>query len=118
MTDSQNRKVCELPLSVYCADKPCEAYSAAVVTARGLVSRTEMWSTAEIETCGTMKVVHRGAWYISELEYFDGEKLVGAEVSVDNLAQFCDGKSGHARYGNVPVCTFTPTEIILDGGVP
>ena len=53
-----------------------------------------------------------------ELEYFDGEKLIGAEVSVDNLNQFCDGRSGLARYGNVPACTFTPTEIILDGGIP
>lgn len=51
-----------------------------------------------------------------EQEYFDGEKMIGAEVSVDNLGQFCDGKSGYARYGNVPTCTPTPTEVILDGG--
>ena len=118
MTDAQNRKICALPLSVYCADKPCEPYSAAIVTARALVSRNEIWGTAEIGTCGSLELVHRGAWYMHEYEYYDGEKMVGAEVSVDNLGQFCDGKSGFARYGNVPTCKATPTEIILDGSVP
>jgi hypothetical protein len=117
VVDAQNRKICELPLSVYCADKTCEPYSAAAVTARALVSRTGIWATAELGTCGSFKVIHRGAWYMHEIEFFDGEKLVGAEVSVDNLNQFCDGRSGHARYGNAPACTFAATEIILDGGV-
>lgn len=119
VVDAQNRKICEMPLSVYCADKLCQPYSTAAGTARALRPRAEIWSTAEIGTCGSLKAIHRGAWYMHELEYFDGEKLVGAEESVDNLSQFCDGKSGHARYGNVPTsCTFTPTEIILDGGIP
>jgi hypothetical protein len=114
--DAQNRKICELPLSSYCAEEPCEAFSKAAVTARALVSRTGIWGTVEIGTCGSFEVIERGAWYMHDSQIFDGEKLVGAEVSVDNLSQFCDGKSGHARYGTVPVCTFTPTEIILDGG--
>jgi hypothetical protein len=118
VVDAQNRKICELPLSSYCADRPCESFSKAAVTARTLVSRREIWGTVEIGTCGSFNVIHRGAWYMHEIEFFDGEKLIAAEVSVDNLSQFCDGKTGQAHYGNVPACTFTPNEIILDGGIP
>jgi hypothetical protein len=110
--------ICELPLSSYCADSPCEAFSKATVTARALASPRGIWGTVEIGTCGSFRFVHRGVWYMREIEFFDGEKLVGAEVSVDNLNQFCDGKTGQAHYGNVPACTFTTTEIILDGGIP
>lgn len=115
MTDGQNHKVCELPISVYCTDNACDSHSYAAATARALVARTGSWQSVDLGTCGRLAFIHRAAWYMDQHEYFDGERLVGAEVSVDNLVQFCNGKSGHARYGEVPTCTATTTEIILDG---
>jgi hypothetical protein len=119
VVDAENRKICELPLSVYCAEQTCQPFSDAAVGARALVSRTGIWSSVDIGACDAFTYVHRGAWYMSELEYYDASgKLIGADVGVDNLSQFCDGKSGHARYGKIPACTLVPHEIILDGGIP
>lgn len=117
--DAKHRKTCELPLSTYCSEQNCQSFLDAAVAARALVSRTGMWSTADIGTCDAFTYVRRAAWYMSEIEYYDASgKLIGAEVGVDNLGQFCDGKSGYARYGNVPACTLAAREIILDGGIP
>jgi hypothetical protein len=107
-----------MPLSAYCAQNPCGSFSDATIAARALASRAEIWSGADIGVCGAFTYVHRGAWYMSELEYYDASgALVGAEVRVDNLGQFCDHKSGAANYGKIPACTLRASEIILDGGV-
>ena len=107
--------VCELPLSGACETAGgCPSYPVAVSGLRGGQST---WSHIETGTCDRGHYTRRSAWYMTRVDYFDPSgKMLGASESVDNVSQFCDGRSGRALYGTLPKCTPTPTEVIWDGG--
>ena len=118
VVDAKGLKSCELPMSAYCKNNSCVAFADAVIAAHALSSGSSPWSNADVGTCGSARYVHRAAWYMSQIEYFDAAgKLIGAQESVDNLSQFCAGKTGSARYGKTPTCAMAATEIVLDGGL-
>jgi hypothetical protein len=101
-----------------CEGRPrCPTYADALAELRELRKNPREWGHAETGPCNGGHYVWKHVWYMSVHEYFDANgTMVGASTSVDNLGQFCDGKSGFARYGVVPECARAPSEIVLDGG--
>jgi hypothetical protein len=109
---------CELPLALAC-DKArgCPSYPEALAEIHALATNPREWGRAEAGTCGDGHYTLTSVWYMTVRSYFDrGGTMIGAQHTVDNLNQYCEGKAGTATFGVIPTCKPRPTDVVLDGG--